>query len=165
MRARNETLTPLNSFESLATHLVVMMVFKLVTLLLSLAGDASLEDENNVVKWTMILAIPMTITYHSYSLVTILLRYPWYQNDHANHPCPARWPLMRKTAMTLMMRRSHLRQVLLRNRMPSLGLFFNLDTIDVSAEKIWKRRFKVSCPRLLPGLSGWTIRWRLLSIA
>ena len=38
----------------------------------SLAGDVSLDDNNNVVKYTVILAITMAIIYRPYSLVTSL---------------------------------------------------------------------------------------------
>ena len=50
MRALIEGLDPLDQFESSAAHSAAIMAFKLVALPLPLAGDASLDGDDDVVK-------------------------------------------------------------------------------------------------------------------
>ena len=50
MRALMKVLDPSNQFKSLAAHLAAIVAFNLAALLSPWAGDASLNDDNNVVK-------------------------------------------------------------------------------------------------------------------
>ena len=72
-RALIKALDPFDQFKSSAAHLVVIMAFELVALLLPSAGNACFHgDEDEVVKLTIMSAIPMVTTYRSYSVVTII---------------------------------------------------------------------------------------------
>ena len=72
MRALIEALNPIDQFKSSAAHSAAIMAFELAALPLPSAGDASLHGDDDVVKQTIVTAIPMATTYRSYSLVTIL---------------------------------------------------------------------------------------------
>ena len=65
MRVRIEALDPLDQFKSSAAHPAAIMAFELVTLSLSSADNASLYDDDDVVKWTIVTAISMATIYRS----------------------------------------------------------------------------------------------------
>ena len=67
-----KALDPLDQFESSAAHLAAIVAFVLAALLSPLAGDASLDGDDDGVKKSIILAIPMATSYRPYSLVTLV---------------------------------------------------------------------------------------------
>ena len=65
MRALIEALDPLGLCKSSVAHPAAIMAFELVTLSLSSADNASLYDDDDVVKWTIVTAISMATIYRS----------------------------------------------------------------------------------------------------
>ena len=62
-----KALDPLDQFESSAAHSMAIVAFVLTALLSPLAGDASLDGDDDEVKYTIITVILMVTTYRSYS--------------------------------------------------------------------------------------------------
>ena len=72
MRALIEALDPPDQFERSAAHSAAIVAFVLAALLPPSAGDASLDGDDDGVKKSIILAIPMATSYRPYSLVTLV---------------------------------------------------------------------------------------------
>ena len=72
MRALIEALNPPDQFKSSAAHSADIVAFVLVALSSPSAGDASLNGDDDGVKKSIILAIPMATSYRPSSLVTII---------------------------------------------------------------------------------------------
>ena len=72
MRALIEALDPPDQFKSSATHSAAIVAFVLIALSSPSADDASLNGNNDGVKKSIILAIPMATSYRPYSLVTLV---------------------------------------------------------------------------------------------
>ena len=73
-------------------------------------------------------------------------RYSRRRNDRGDHLWPMCWSSPTTIVMIFMARSSHLGQVLLRDRMPLLALFLNLDDAHASCEEIPERGFDSNCP-------------------
>ena len=58
-----KALKPPNQFESLVAHLATIIAFELVVLLSSSAGDASLREDIDVLKNTIVTTVLKTTTY------------------------------------------------------------------------------------------------------
>ena len=69
MRALIKALDPLDQFKRPVAYSDAIITFQSPALLLRWAGDASLHDDDNVVKQTIVTAIPMATNYRSISLV------------------------------------------------------------------------------------------------
>ena len=65
MRARIEALNPLDKIKSSTAYLANIIALKMVALLLSLTGNARLNDDNNVVKQTTYDIGCSVTSYHS----------------------------------------------------------------------------------------------------
>ena len=72
MRALIKALDPPDQFKSSAAHSAAIVAFVLVALSSPLAGDDSLDGDDDRVKKSIILAISMATSYRPYSLVTIV---------------------------------------------------------------------------------------------
>ena len=72
MRALIEALDPPGLFKRSAAHSAAIVAFVLAALLPPLAGNAGLDGDDNGVKKSIILAIPMATSYRPSSLVTIV---------------------------------------------------------------------------------------------
>ena len=72
MRALIEALEPHDQFKSSAAHSAAIVAFVLVALSSPLAGDDSLDGDDDRVKKSIVLAIPMATCYRPYSVVTFV---------------------------------------------------------------------------------------------
>ena len=81
MRALIKACDPFDQFKSSDANSVAIVTFKLATLSSQLAGGISLHRDDNVVKQTIVLAIPIATTDRSYSVVVLLdicsVEQPW----------------------------------------------------------------------------------------
>ena len=88
--------------------------FELSALLSPLAGEASLDRNNYVVKLTVVTVILIVITYLSIVWLSSIACYPRHQNNGHNNPSrPKRWSPPRMITMFCMACNSYLGQVLL----------------------------------------------------
>ena len=122
------------------------MAFQLTVLLSPWAGNARLHDYGNIVKQTIVTAIPMVATYCSISLVIIFDIRGVETPVVIVHDRRAGRRRRRSPGFAWRAASTYLDQVLLRDRMPLSVLFLNLDNAHTSDEENWKREFIVTCP-------------------